>query len=53
MDESMITASAANDFPDRSDSATVKVRPYFKITTASPIAVASNFRVDSSELVAA
>jgi len=50
MDELMATKNAANDFPDRSDSATEKVRPYLKNTTV-PI-VASNFTVDSSELVA-
>jgi len=49
MDESMVTTNTANaDFPDRSDSATMKVRPYLKTkTTAAPIV-----RADSSELVA-
>jgi len=48
MDESMVTTNTANDFPDRSGSATVKVRPYLKTkTTAAPIV-----RADSSELVA-
>jgi len=46
----MVTTNTANDFPDRSDSATVtstvKVRPYLKTKTA-PIV-----KDDSSELVA-
>jgi len=50
MDESMVTTNTANDFPDRSDSATAKARLYLKTKTA-PI-VTSNFRADSSELVA-
>jgi len=51
MGESMVTATnTANDFPDRSDSATVKARLCLKTKTV-PI-VTSNFRADSSELVA-
>jgi len=41
---------AVNDFPGQSDLEEVKIQPYLKITTA-PI-VASNFRLDSTQLVA-
>jgi len=51
MDKSMVMTNAVNDFPDRSDLATVNVHPYLSETTTAPIA-ASNFTIDSSELVA-